>query len=220
MSDLPDEVYWEIYKWADSRQIETWHQCSFQTQSLITEDLISQNIKHRFGIQLNSRDAQILILRLLEQNIVVNANLVLMDRKKNLKILGKILLTPAHTVKDLLRIIKNKTGQICNIEYRSAISYEKFTHEGRYHDRSGEGSANYANIKGEKSMRVDHTIFSMDENLDVYKKNYDRVYRELEILLSFELKWIIPNTFPSNLEIVVTTQQPSPQISQILNKLL
>lgn len=219
MDNLPDELYQEIYQWSDSGQIQTLTQCS--TRFSNNQNLVFQNIHHRFGLEFNSINSGLLITRLLEHNVIVNINLAVIDEKNNIKPLGKIFITPFHTIRDLLLLVKNKTGRLEHIEYRLIAEKDGFTYTERYKG-SSKIDINVEEIYGCETLSRNCVLFSLEENSPFYLHgvNHDVACQHVKTYLNIELKNIIAGGFHPNSEILIIPKEISSRVSAILTEVL
>lgn len=168
-----------------------------------------KNIKTRFGVDLNNRAAYDLLLKFFERNIVINANVTILDEKaadenNAVKILGKMLISATDTVAEIVDRLDKQFGILGDVAICGVV---------------------------EDDFTSDRYIFTNYSEFEQCTENYIHIETDAYILhhtgrisvpwFVGQMQSVIPQALPTNTEIVfVKYDYSAAELKKIRSKIV
>lgn len=199
LSLLPEEITIRILSRIDGEDLSKLSALFPRIKKLTEESgLWLTVIQHRFDINLSNEKAYALLIKLLDAEIAQKIMVTLVNKKQETKSLGKILVTAADTLGQLVTKIKNKFGLLGNIDFQqlcdasAQLAEDKYciyriTYEGYY-------DAQYAQLYFDTVILPRNFSDSLSDEQHILRLNG---------WLSNKIIKIMPKPLLDNLEIVI-----------------
>lgn len=213
LSSLPDELLIHILSLLEDEDLSILISVFPRIKSMAEDSgLWLSIIRYRFNINFSNKKAYALLIKLLNCDLAQKVTVTLIDDENKIaKPLGKILVTAADTLRELVTKIKNKFGLLGWIEFQRLNNPSADNLEDKY----GGYFINYDGYNNPYYAQFDFdTLILPDQFSD------ERYIAELDTWLSNVITEIMPKPLLDDLEIIVHKYSYSDREMKIIETVL